>query len=481
MKRQPKPATGTDTGSYWLVLALSVLAVKAGLYSIDSHVGFVLGDSASYLKTAYSGWIPPDRSYVYGYLVRWATLGNQSLDFLVRIQVLISAINCLLLAFILIRFLSCGRWVAGIAALVCAFEPISVLYERYVMTEVFGLLPFALFLITILYYLRNGQVGLLLLAAALGVFAASLRMAYLPVVLGVGSLAVLYYSVFVSKRGLVAESNGVGRAATGVTHLLIFLLVSGFFQLLESKPKVVGGSGGFLLAAWSPLLAEPPFSENPEILRFTDGSPCALTWKFRKPQQWWPDCLMGKIHKHFLEQDEKLTCDDYQSELLAGRQTNQFARSLAMQLLVRYPLGVLEIGLKNWTILWDRAELHRVLHVDQGGEFYPPDFIDDMKQHYDLDVEGWNHTVTLARSYFDSAVGWYWLVILSPMLLIVWWVTTMKTLGPAPLVITASSVALLLIITIPVSAPSIRLYYTIAWLAIIGLASALGHWCRRCR
>ena len=49
---------------------LSILLLKLALLAIDPQVRFFFGDSASYLLSAESGWIPPDRSFTYPYLIR---------------------------------------------------------------------------------------------------------------------------------------------------------------------------------------------------------------------------------------------------------------------------------------------------------------------------------------------------------------------------------------------------------------------------
>jgi len=419
---------------YWLGLALLILSVKSIIYTFDHQISFVLGDSAGYLNTALSGIIPPDRSYVYGYLVRWATLGNYSLELLVPVQLLVGATTSLLMAFILIRFLHCSRGIAAAAALISAIEPIGLLYERYVMTESFSLLAFSLFLITILSYLRRGHIGLLLLAAGLAVFSASLRTAYLPVVLGVGSLAVLYYTLFVLGRNPTAKvANGQfgSRLSAVITHLLVFLLVAGFFQSMESKPKPSTSEGAFLLAAWSPLLAKAPFSNNPLIQTFTSGGRCELDWESRSSQQWWPDCLIARITTHFRDAARKLICDEYESNRIAQQQANQYSLSLASQVLRKYPLEVLQIGVMNWQVLWDPKQLATVLAVDHGAQEYPEDFITLMHRQYGLNVRDGNTLQTPIRRYFDHANGWYWWVITSPFFLILWWLATLKNLNPA--------------------------------------------------
>ena len=52
-----------------------------------------MGDSGSYLWTALTGWIPDDRSYFYGYVIRWVTLSTGSLTSLLLLQSFVSAFD----------------------------------------------------------------------------------------------------------------------------------------------------------------------------------------------------------------------------------------------------------------------------------------------------------------------------------------------------------------------------------------------------
>jgi len=69
-----------------LLLGL-LLAVKLGLLVLDHDFRFFLGDSDSYLHTAFTGWIPPDRSFLYGYLIGRMTRFVHRLDIVIFIQV----------------------------------------------------------------------------------------------------------------------------------------------------------------------------------------------------------------------------------------------------------------------------------------------------------------------------------------------------------------------------------------------------------
>ena len=59
-----------------------------------------MGDSGSYLWTALSGWIPPDRSFLYGYVIRWSSLGTGSLTSLLILQAFLATVTAILVALI---------------------------------------------------------------------------------------------------------------------------------------------------------------------------------------------------------------------------------------------------------------------------------------------------------------------------------------------------------------------------------------------
>jgi len=69
------------------------------------------------------------------------------------------------------------------AGILCALEPIQLLYERYVMAEAVSLFVFALYLVAIFRYLQQPRLTMLSLVQLLGVTAVSLRLSFLPVVL----------------------------------------------------------------------------------------------------------------------------------------------------------------------------------------------------------------------------------------------------------------------------------------------------------
>src|SRR4051812_35838612 len=125
--------------AWWLFCAL-VLAIKLLLLWLDSTPKLFLGDSGAYIWTALTGWIPSDRSYFYGYLVRYLAVWPHSFGPLLLSQMIVSAGTAIVFALICSRFFRMSNRLSFLFGLMCALDPCQLVWERYVMTETFSLL-----------------------------------------------------------------------------------------------------------------------------------------------------------------------------------------------------------------------------------------------------------------------------------------------------------------------------------------------------
>src|SRR5437879_118121 len=80
---------------------LAIVCIKGVLFFVDSQPAYFLGDSEAYLATATAKYIPPDRSVLYGLLIRRIAYRARSLEAMMVLQVAISAIAAWLLYFAL--------------------------------------------------------------------------------------------------------------------------------------------------------------------------------------------------------------------------------------------------------------------------------------------------------------------------------------------------------------------------------------------
>jgi len=95
-----------SVNAWWLFCAL-VLAMKLLLLWLDPTPKLFMGDSWSYIWTALKGWIPEDRSYFYGYLVRWLAAWPHSFTPLLVIQALASGATAITVALVALLALAC--------------------------------------------------------------------------------------------------------------------------------------------------------------------------------------------------------------------------------------------------------------------------------------------------------------------------------------------------------------------------------------
>src|ERR1043166_6760720 len=173
--------TSRTAHGWWLFCTL-VLILKLLFLWLDSTPKLFMGDSGSYIWTALTGWIPPDRSYFYGYLVRWLAVWPHSFIPLLIIQALASAVTAIVFALICSRLFEMSNSLSFLFGLLCALDPCQLVWERYVMTETFGLLVYVLLLYWSLAYIHNRRIWQLAVVQALSVVLIGFRMSYLLVV-----------------------------------------------------------------------------------------------------------------------------------------------------------------------------------------------------------------------------------------------------------------------------------------------------------
>src|SRR5689334_14263457 len=113
-----------------LYVFIGIAAIKTVFLLLDNRPAYFFGDSGAYLTTATIKWIPPDRSFLYGYLLRRIAYHSHSLQAMIVAQVLLSAIAAWLLYFALAKFFHAPPALALAGGLLCTVEPLQLLAER---------------------------------------------------------------------------------------------------------------------------------------------------------------------------------------------------------------------------------------------------------------------------------------------------------------------------------------------------------------
>jgi hypothetical protein len=218
-------ATFRAVNGWWLFCAL-ILAIKLFLLWLDPTPKPFMGDLWSYIWTALTGWIPKDRSYFYGYLIRWLAVWPHSFAPLLVVQTLASGATAVVFALICSRFFRISERLSFLFGLMCALDPCQMVWGRYVMTETFNLVLYVLVLYWSLAYLRDRRLWQLAVLQALSVLLIGFRMSYLIVV---QACTILLPLIAFARCYLPALGNRFGARAPRAT-----ILMTGLMQVIAS-------------------------------------------------------------------------------------------------------------------------------------------------------------------------------------------------------------------------------------------------------
>lgn len=166
-------------------LAASVAAVGlvTALLASDRLPRFYQGDSIAYFATGLSGWIPPDRSWAYGFGARWLVTATHAVSSLPVAQavLLLGAVLSMLGTFADRR---AGRVGAIVFAVAAALDPLNETYARFWLSDAPGAAAFIAFvaLAAAVPAASSGRFRVMLAPMAACVFVSVfVRIAYAPI------------------------------------------------------------------------------------------------------------------------------------------------------------------------------------------------------------------------------------------------------------------------------------------------------------
>jgi hypothetical protein len=409
-----------DDGRLYLVsLMIGVFAIKVIIFLIDPTVMFFIADSSRYIDTAVSSYIPPDRSFLYGFLIKWLTYSSQSLTSLVLFQVMCSTASCVIAGYVLYRFLSVNRAVATVFSLLCAIAPLQLIYERYVLTETVSLLLFALFVVIAFCHIQLPKIRTLFFLSLAGVILIAFRLSYLPVVI-IGAVIVPGLAFFDAHGGRDGSyTEGAGIRGAGIRKRIIttclYILLSCFFTFglhyaykaingrLSDKPSAYQYCAGFhLISSWAPLLEKEDYSD-PAIGGYTDNYiHFSLRDRFQRMKHRWS--YYGLTSYLFRSYGSRIKAD-------------KAARDTALNILHRNPLGIIKLAFRSYMDYWNTALLKENLQADRSAREYPAALTEILKSHYHLYGEGLGFQKTLTNQYFFNAIPWFMVLFSLPFVI----------------------------------------------------------------
>ncbi len=327
-----------------------------------------MGDSGTYIHSAFAGGVPEDRSFFYGILVRVLAVWPKSFYFLVVIQTAASTVTAVLLAWVLREYFHERRSIAFWMGALFAFDPLQLMYERFVMTETFSLLVFAAYCILTFKYLRTPTLFQLILLQAIGVVLISLRLSFLLPVLVDAFLIPLLGALVLAGRSSDALANrsrvswSLVRSFSNVwvKHSSICILATFIFHgayqslngFLSRKPPAYQYNDGFwLISVWAPVIIAQD-SPHPQIASLINrGTEYGLRNIYVRNGQRFSSCgLVGRLRE--IEPDTFLA--------------NRYAKEIALNALKRDPIGVAKLALETYLQFWRSDIVPVVLRDDEG-------------------------------------------------------------------------------------------------------------------
>jgi hypothetical protein len=471
-------AASPAVNAWWLFCAL-VLAIKLLLLWLDPTPKLYMGDSWSYIHTALIGSIPRDRSYFYGYLIRWLAVWPHSFTPLLVAQALASGATAIVFTLICSRFFRISNRLSFLFGLMCALDPCQLVWERYVMTETFSLVVYVLVLYWSLAYLRDRRLWQLALVQALSVLLIGFRMSYLLVV---QACTILLPLIAFARCGLPALRNRSGTRApeeavltTGLMHVaasiaMMFVLHGAYKYangwLSKREPAYLHDSGLHLAAVWAPALKPSDATDS----RFRD--------LIANGDQFKIDDLKLRNAQHF---GEGFLIDRWAKIEKNRRKRDRIARETAMNALRRRPLQIAGLALKTYMGYWGIASIQLYAREDLGyGEL--------SDEQLNVFVEKFRFTTvkrlpaqpfSLSQQYFLGGWPYYFIVVVSPLICaLAMWVSRQRAF--VFLLFVHASI-LMVVITALSPQASVRYLQPVSLLTLLSIAICIDWLARKAR
>jgi hypothetical protein len=452
----------------WWVFCLGVFTIKCLLFLIDPSPKLFMGDSGSYIWTALTGWIPPDRSYFYGYIIRWLAVWPGTFTPLLLAQAIASGITAIVFAIICRRCFDLTRALSYSFGILCALDPAQIVWERYVMTETFSLLIYMLVLYWSLVYLQNRRIWQLAVVQVLSVVLIGFRMSYLLVVqictllLPVIAFAPLVLSALQDRSNArVSRLNSLTSAGVHVmaSVAMMFVTHSAYKQvngwLVKREPAYLYTTGVHLVSVWAPAL-EPADATDPRFSQLiAEGD------KFKLKD------LLLRDAQHFAR---GFLIDRWRQIEKNSRKRDLVAKQTAMNALRHRPLQIVDLTLKTYVGYWQIQDIQRFARLDLGYGSLTEQNVKTLADRFGFKTvkDIGRQPLSWVQRYFVAAWPYYFIVLVSPLICaFAVWVSRHRSCA---LLLFIHASILMLVATTLSPRPCIRYLQPISVLALLSIA-----------
>jgi hypothetical protein len=412
-----KSLTGVPTeASQWWFFCLLIVSLKFFLLALDPLPKMFMGDSACYISTALVGWIPDDRSYFYGYVIRWVALSTENLTPLLLLQSFISALTALLLAHTCRSLFGLPTGASYVIGLICALDPFQLVWERYVMTETISLFFYVAGLYFSLLYLKHRGIRHLAIAQGLLILLIGFRMSYLPVVqvsavlLPILGFYPLLLATWRHRRDVQVDRFRPVRLAFVhlLTSIALMLLLHGAYKqvngwLTGREPAYLYATGLHLLAFWAPILVPADASDQRLARIIEQGDEFDIKeLTARNDQRFESGYLVDRWQE--VEPDRPLA--------------SRIAKETALRALRRNPLQVLQLAARTFAQYWSVKDIRHYASIDLGHHDLTLEQRSMLAERFHLATDGRiiGAPPTVLQQYFLLSWPYCYFLLLSPIL-----------------------------------------------------------------
>jgi len=382
-----------------------------------------MGDSGTYLYTALTGWIPDDRSFTYGFLIRPLTVLPHTLVPLLVFQTLLGAISAWIVGCCLLKYFRAPRWLATICTLLCAIEPLQLFAERCVLTETVSIFLFAVVVWLSLDYLASGRLVSLAGIQIVSVVLISIRVSYLPLVevdsillplIGPAAAAVLI--------AVRARRNRTGDANSGILKpalrfaanilvgaLLCQAVLYGYRNwngaLLDRPPAYNYADGIFLASFWAPVIEARDFPIPDLRGPIFDH----LKYDLKNPKNRQNHCFsVGGLCENIRKETRAKFGDDPRTS------PNKLAKKAALRAAKRNPLGLLRLFVVTAEEYFEPSYFRTMVTLEEGSiQTAGADFDKELRENFNQPYAPLRST--LVQRWHLAAIPWYRFLLFAPL------------------------------------------------------------------
>ena len=453
--------------SAWWKLFWAILCLKGLILAVDHTPMFFMGDSGTYIITALSGWIPPDRSFAYGFLIKLITWPWRNLTWFISFQIVLSSATCWMCARLLSRYFECRFKVCVLSGILLAVFPLQLLYERYLLTETVAGFLFVIYLSLLLEYIAAPKFYKIGVLALVGVLLVSIRISFLPCVFALAACVPVlgwWNDWKVKTNNVESLPFSPRRMQKLIVSIAIslgsFVLVQGTYQringlLSHRAPAYSYADGFFLLCNFSPLCKPdyyPDYKNRDKV--FSTLKYDLKDRRMSDPHRWGEGGLVSNIVKNSPDLDE----------------ANRRAKETAIQIVKNNPAGIVRLSWERFLDYFDIQLLKEAMKGDKQNIPLPGYMVQILRENYNYQIMHPEELKTLSNQWYFGLFWWPLVLLFTPFFILGVGLFIKKPLYPSLLAVLLCAVFIESVAIVLSNGPIVRYLHPLEYLLLISMA-----------